>query len=69
MTKKLEPKRSVKIEGLDLELQLSKAASPRTGKKFIHLDELPDGTWRLLYSPDLIPDFTKVEALRIIREN
>lgn len=61
-------RRAIAIEGTDKVLEISKAASPRTTKEFIHLDKLPDGTWRLLYSPGTIPDFTKVQALRIIRE-
>lgn len=32
------------------ELPLSKFATPHTEKEFIHIDRLPDGTWRLLFN-------------------
>lgn len=35
---------------------------------FCTLDELPDGTWRLIYNGDHIPDFTKIKAFKIVRE-
>ena len=62
-------KRAVLIEGTGEELVLSKATAVRTNKRMIHLDELSDGTWRLIYNGEMIPDFTKVEALKIIRED
>ena len=66
---KKQPKRSIKIEGIDKQLQLSKyTVIKNTPKNMIHLDELPDGSWRLIVSENVIPDMTQVEALRIIRE-
>lgn len=62
-------KRAIKIEGLDIELELSKATAVRTDKQMIHLDQLPDGTWRLIFNSNLIQDFSKVEAFKIIRED
>lgn len=62
-------KRSIKIEGTDQELELSRATAVRTSKKMIHLDELPDGTWRLIYNAEMIPDFSKVKSLTIVRED
>ncbi|KKM88919.1 hypothetical protein LCGC14_1253830 [marine sediment metagenome] len=62
-------RRAILIEGLDTELELSKATAVRTQKQMIHLDQLPDGTWRLIYNLDLIPDFTKVKSFKIIRED
>ena len=62
-------KRSIKLEGLDQELILSKATAVRTDKQMIHLDQLPDGTWRLIYNANLIPDFTKLKSMTIIRED
>lgn len=64
-----EMRRAIRIEGLDVELELSKATAVRTDKQMIHLDQLQDGTWRLIYNSSLIPDFTKVESLRVIRED
>jgi hypothetical protein len=62
-------KRVIKIEGTGEELVLSKATAVKTNRRMIHLDELPDGTWRLIYSVNTIPDFSKVESLKIIRED
>ena len=62
-------KRSIYIEGLDEELVLSKATAVRTDKQMIHLDQLEDGTWRLIFNSNLIPDFSKVKSFKIIRED
>lgn len=62
-------RRAVKIEGTELVLELSKATAVKTDKQMIHLDQLKDGTWRLIYNSNLIPDFTKVQSLTMIRED
>jgi hypothetical protein len=62
-------KRSVNLEGLGLELVLSKATAVKTDKNMIHLDQLPDGTWRLIYNANMIPDFSKLTALTMVRED
>ncbi len=62
-------KRSIKIEGTDIELELSRATAVRTDKNMIHLDELPDGTWRLIFNSNMIPDFSVIKGLTIIRED
>jgi hypothetical protein len=62
-------KRFIKINGIDKELELSKAVSVKTNKQMIHLDQLSDGSWRLIYNSELIPDFTKVKNFEIIRKD
>jgi len=62
-------KRFIKINGIDKELELSKAVSVKTDKQMIHLDQLSDGSWRLIYNSKLIPDFTKVKNFEIIRKD
>lgn len=62
-------KRAIFIEGIDTELVLSKVTMVKTSKQMINLDQLPDGTWRLIYSEDTIPDITKVLGFRIVRED
>jgi hypothetical protein len=62
-------KRAVKINGLDMELVLSKVTSVKTENEMIHLDKMRDGTWRLIYNENMIPDFTKVKSLEIVRED
>ena len=62
--------RSIKINGIDKELILTKnVAINNVAKEFIHLDKLPDGTWRIIYTTTTIPDLTKVESFEIIRED
>lgn len=62
-------KRSILIDGLNKELMLSKVTAVKTDKQMIHLDELPDGTWRLIYNSNLIEDISKVDGFKIIRED
>lgn len=67
----LKEKRSVKInfkDGSSQELVLSKATSVKTDAEFLHFDKMKDGTWRLIYNPNMIPDFTQVVNLEIIRD-
>ena len=60
-------RRAIKLEGTDLVLELSKFATPKTEKEFIHFDKLPDGTWRLLYNVK-DTELKNVSALTIVRE-
>jgi hypothetical protein len=62
-------RRAIEIEGLDEILELSKATAIRTDKQMIHLDKMDDGTWRLIYNSNLIPDFSEVKSFKIIRED
>jgi len=62
-------KRSIKIEGTDIELPLSRATAVRTSKNMIHLDQLDDGSWRLIYNSEMIPDITLVKGFTIVRED
>lgn len=62
-------RRAIKLEGTDVVLELSKVTAVRTKQRMIHLDELPDGSWRLIYNGDHIPDFSQVQALKIIRDD
>ena len=66
------PRRAIRINRIDgthEDLELSKAASVDTKASMINLDRLNDGTWRLIYDRNLIPDITQVASLEIIREN
>ena len=62
-------RRAIEIEGTDIVLELSKATGVRTDKNMIHLEQLADGTWRLIYNSKLIPDFSEVKSFKIIRED
>ena len=62
-------KRSIKLNGINKELILSKATAVKTDNNMIHLDELKDGSWRLIYNGNMIPDFSKITSLEIVRED
>lgn len=62
-------RRAIKIEGLGIELELSKVTAVRTIKRMIHLDELEDGTWRLIFNSNQIEDISKVLGFKMIRED
>ena len=62
-------RRAIQLVGTDLVLELSKVTAVRTNQRMIHLDELPDGTWRMIYNGEHIPDFTKISEFKIVREN
>lgn len=68
MSKK-QPKRTVELVGTNIKLELSKATAVKTSQRMIHFDELPDGTWRLIYNGEHIPDFSKIECFKIVRED
>ena len=62
-------RRAIEIEGMGIVLELSKATGVRTDKDMIHFDKMSDGTWRMIYNSKMIPDFSKVKGLKIIRED
>jgi hypothetical protein len=62
-------KGSIVIEGLDKDLVLSIVTEVKIEKKMISLEELNDGTWRLIYSTSVIPDISKVVAFRFRRDD
>lgn len=67
--KQQQIKRTLRINGLGLNLDLTKCVSVKTKNNMIHFDELPDGSWRLIYNGNMIPDFTKIESFEIIRRD
>jgi hypothetical protein len=74
MSKKV--KRSIEIDfedGSTKELEIGKVVamhgtSEATSGK-IYLEQMKDGKWRLLYTEDVIEDFTKVKGFNVVREN
>lgn len=62
-------RRAIEIEGTDVTLELSKVTMIHSSAEMIHMDKLPDGTWRLIYSGNVIDDISKVKSLKIIRED
>lgn len=66
------PKRSLVIkykDGSIKELELSRATLVKTEDQFMRLDQLKDGTWRLIWSEGLIKDFSQVERFDVLRKD
>jgi len=62
-------KRILKFNGLDQEATLSKVSEINVSdKEFIYLDKLKDGSWRLCYTANTIPDIRCLDSIEIIRE-
>lgn len=61
-------RRAIELTGTELVLELSKVTAVKTQNNMIHLDQLPDGTWRLIYNGNMIPDFSQIKNFNIIRE-
>lgn len=62
-------KRALRLKGIGIDLELSKVVSVKIKKRMINIEELDDGTWRLIYTDSMIPDFTKLEAFEIVRND
>jgi hypothetical protein len=65
-------KRSIVIKeksGETRELVLSKAVLIKEDISMLHLDKLPDGTWRLIFSKDITDDFSKISSFEIFRSD
>lgn len=47
--------KSIELTGLDKVLALSRGTGLHISSNLIHLDELPDGTWRMTFTWSLLP--------------
>lgn len=66
--KKKQQTRTFVLNGTDHQLVVSKATAVNLSKNMIHLDQLDDGTWRLIYNSNMIPDFSLIQSIDIIRD-
>lgn len=56
-------------DGTEKILELSKATKLKIDSGMMHLDRLKDGTWRLIWSEDLVDKFSEIDYIDINREN
>lgn len=56
-------RRAIEIIGTGEALELSVAISPQIKKRLLYLEETLDGSYRLVYNGNMIPDFSKVTQL------
>ena len=67
--KKKQPKRSIRFEGIDKEIQIGKASCIHgSEKEFFIIEKMKDGKWRVTWTDNMFEDLSDVEALTIIRE-
>lgn len=75
MAKKLTHKRTMRInmvDGSHKDLEISQAVSMKTSKKNdnrIYLEQLEDGTYRLLWTESLVAEFKDIQGFEMIRED
>lgn len=55
-------------DGTFKDLVLSRATEVKTTNKMLNLDQLKDGTWRMIYDAETIPDMAKVMSLELVRD-
>jgi hypothetical protein len=68
MSNKIRRAIKVNLVGTSTTLELTKFATPMVEKQFIHLDQLPDGTWRLLFNLEG-HDVQDIESFVFVRED
>lgn len=56
-------------DGQTKDLPIAKATSVKTKKQMINFDQMEDGQWRIIWTPDLIPDMTQVVNFEIVRDD
>lgn len=72
MAKKAQAVRTMRlnhVDGSHIDLVISKAAAVDTKQSMINLDKLPDGTWRLVWDKNLLPNFSAFKSLVMLRED
>lgn len=52
----------------NVDLNITKAVSIKSPKKMFSLEEMKDGSFRLIWSESLIKDFSEIKELNIVRE-
>ena len=62
-------RRAIKIDGIDKELEISRVTAVKAGDFVMHIDGLKDGTVRIIYNSNIIPDIAQVKGITIIRED
>lgn len=67
---KMAAKRSLVLEGTDQPpLAIAKVTQVNIPKRCLYLEERSDGTFLLMYTTSLLPDITKLQALRVVRDD
>lgn len=57
------------MDGTSKVLELGRATSLRADMGLIHLERMKDDRWRLLWSEDIVDEFSKIKSFEMIRED
>lgn len=57
------------MDGTSKILELDKATAIKANMGILHLDRLSNSRWRLVWSEDIVDEFSKIKAFNIIRED
>ena len=52
-----------------MKFEVSKLTKVSVNKKFFHMDELPDGRWRITYNGNMFETTEDIKYIEIIRED
>lgn len=58
----------IELTGLNTHITISKAVEINIKKKFLYLEEMEDGTFRLTWTKSFIPDMKLLQSLSMIRD-
>lgn len=56
-------------DGSEKELVISKATMVKLPTGRLNIDEMNDGTYRILWNEELVPDFSKLDRIEVKRED
>lgn len=59
----------VKKDGNRVVLPIVAATKLKVPKAMIHLDEMPRGGYRLIWSEGMIDEFAEIERIEVVRED
>ena len=62
---------SIVLEGIGTVLELGGVYElnlEATGRRFVYLEEMPNGRCRLTYTKSLVPDIALLDAIRLVRQ-
>ena len=71
MSKKDKITRTMRLnkkDGTHTDLPITAATAIRSGAGMMHLDKLPNGSYRLIISDDILDDMTLFDNMTMIRE-
>lgn len=60
-------RRAIKVEGLGIELEISKLVVIDVQKRFCYFDQLPDDTWRINLSKSFFEDFDQLDYVSLFQ--